>query len=136
MIRHDAIVNVITQALAAHIKECCDESFQRGAEVERLRANLGAARDVALPATTAAVRDQAKMRWKASLDAATIRAEAAESTAAGLRQALEAWVWVERTGHAPEGHGQDWQAYGANGYGEGPTPLAAVLDAMEKEQKG
>jgi hypothetical protein len=51
-------------------------------------------------------------------------------------QALEAWAWVARTGHAPEGYGQDWQAYGANGYGEGPTPLAAVLDAMEKEGKG
>lgn len=32
MIRHDAIVNVITDALAAYIKECCDESFQRGVE--------------------------------------------------------------------------------------------------------
>ena len=30
MIRHDAIVNVITDALSAHIKECCDENFQRG----------------------------------------------------------------------------------------------------------
>ena len=49
-------------------------------------------------------------------------------------QALEAWAWVERTGHAPEGRGNDWQAYGANGYGEGPTPLSAVLDAMRKEK--
>ena len=32
MIRHDAIVNVITDALAAYMKECCDESFQRGVE--------------------------------------------------------------------------------------------------------
>ena len=32
MIRHDAIVNVITDALSAYIKECCDESFQRGVE--------------------------------------------------------------------------------------------------------
>jgi len=32
VIRHDAIVNVITDALAAYIKECCDESFQRGVE--------------------------------------------------------------------------------------------------------
>lgn len=51
-------------------------------------------------------------------------------------QALEAWAWVERTGHAPEGCGKEWQAYGVNSYGEGHTPLAAVLDAMEKEGKG
>lgn len=51
-------------------------------------------------------------------------------------QALEVWAWVERTGHAPEGHKREWQCYGANGYGDGPTQLAAVLDAMEKEGKG
>ena len=51
-------------------------------------------------------------------------------------QALEAWAWVERTGHAPEGCGKEWQAYGVNSYGEGPTPLAAVVDAMEKEGNG
>lgn len=50
-------------------------------------------------------------------------------------QALEAWEWVARMGCAPEGCGKDWQVYAGNGYGEGPTPLAAVLDAMEKEGK-
>ena len=49
-------------------------------------------------------------------------------------EALESWAWVEKTGHAPEGRGKEWQAYGCNGYGEGTTPLAAVLDAMEKEK--
>jgi len=32
MMRHDAILNVITEALHTYIKELCDESFQRGVE--------------------------------------------------------------------------------------------------------
>jgi len=51
-------------------------------------------------------------------------------------QALEAWAWVEQRGATPEGCGDEWQVYTGQGYGEGPTPLAAVLDAMEKEGKG
>lgn len=50
-------------------------------------------------------------------------------------QALEAWAWVERHGATPEGCGDQWQVYTGQGYGEGSTPLAAVLDAMEKEGK-
>lgn len=59
---------------------------------------------------------------------------AAEAQVADLRGAMEAWAWVERTGVSPEGCGKEWQVYAGNGYGEGPTPLAAVLDAMEKEK--
>jgi len=32
MIKHDAILNVITEALAKYVKECCDEEFRRGVE--------------------------------------------------------------------------------------------------------
>jgi len=54
-------------------------------------------------------------------------------------QALEAWAWVERIGVFPVFLGENWLAQGVTpaGYvsGRGPTPLAAVLDAMEKEGK-
>lgn len=56
-------------------------------------------------------------------------------------QALEAWAWVERTKSQvtamPYGYVVErivachWGRFGT-----GPTPLAAVLDAMEKEGKG
>lgn len=36
MISYDAILNVITDALAAYVRKCCDESFQRGVERGRL----------------------------------------------------------------------------------------------------
>ena len=53
-------------------------------------------------------------------------------------QALEAWAWVERMGVSPTPHGSEWFVMGhtpKSGYvdGIGPAPLAAVLDAMEKE---
>lgn len=56
-------------------------------------------------------------------------------------EALEAWAWVERTGEIPWEHGSGYRVLclGANGKigaGYGPTPLLAVLDAMEKEGKG
>jgi len=46
-------------------------------------------------------------------------------------QALEAWAWVERTGGSSE-----YRVLCAGSAGTGPTPLAAVLDAMEREGKG
>jgi hypothetical protein len=54
-------------------------------------------------------------------------------------QALEAWAWVERgqqTIRLSSERGK-WEG-AAHGLviGYGPTPLAAVLDAMEKEGKG
>ncbi len=52
-------------------------------------------------------------------------------------EALAAWEWVGRTGCVPEKHRDLWlaPACSAKGYfdGEGPTLLAAVLDAMKKE---
>lgn len=56
-------------------------------------------------------------------------------------QALEAWAWVERTGEVPYEFGEGYCApcvcaSGDIGAGHGPTPLAAVLEAMEKEGKG
>ena len=56
-------------------------------------------------------------------------------------QALEAWAWVEREQAVPEPLGQHgWVISSYNPKylvnGTGPTPLAAVLDAMEKEGKG
>lgn len=54
--------------------------------------------------------------------------------------ALEAWAWVERTGcklvpaHPPKMWGVLHYAEGRR-LGYGPTPLAAVLDAMEKVAK-
>ena len=54
-------------------------------------------------------------------------------------QALEAWAWVERMGVSPTPHGSEWFVMGhtpKSGYvdGIGPTPLAAVLAAMEKKK--
>lgn len=54
-------------------------------------------------------------------------------------QALEAWAWVERTGELPYYREGGWVAVGKAAAGEwvfgnGTTPLAAVLDAMEKEK--
>lgn len=51
--------------------------------------------------------------------------------------ALKAWAWVERHKAVYEPCGRSWQVYGPGvGYGEGATPLLAVLDAMEREGKG
>lgn len=57
--------------------------------------------------------------------------------------ALEAWAWVERTGCSVRPFGTGWAASfvgtvsGHRMYmsSSEPTPLAAVLDAMEKEEK-
>jgi hypothetical protein len=59
-------------------------------------------------------------------------------------QALKAWAWVERTGCSVRPFGTGWAASfvgTVNGHrmymsSSEPTPLAAVLDAMEKEGKG
>ena len=65
-----------------------------------------------------------------------------EATACILgAQALEAWAWVARTGELPYYHGDGWAALGKTAagtwvFGRAATPLAAVLDAMEKEGKG
>lgn len=56
-------------------------------------------------------------------------------------QALEAWAWVERTGAKVARFGEGWAvSYQGTAEGRkmhqcslGPTPLSAVLDAMEKE---
>lgn len=63
--------------------------------------------------------------------------EATEALSSGA-QALEAWAWVERMGVSPTPHGSEWFVMGhtpKSGYvdGIGSTPLAAVLDAMEKD---
>lgn len=51
-------------------------------------------------------------------------------------EALEAWAWVaERQALVSRQHGRWLCAVGLGLYAEGPTPLAAVLDAMEKEGK-
>ena len=57
-------------------------------------------------------------------------------------QALEAWAWVDRTGCSVRPFGRGWAASfvgEVNGHrvymsSSQPTPLAAVLDAMEKEK--
>ncbi len=53
-------------------------------------------------------------------------------------EALTAWEWVNRTGEMPYGFGDGYCvpcvcSSGDMGAGYGPTPLAAVLDAMKKE---
>lgn len=48
--------------------------------------------------------------------------------------ALAAWAWVERNALAVEQmDGGYWRVWGPGVGQEGPTPLAAVLDAMAKE---
>jgi hypothetical protein len=54
-------------------------------------------------------------------------------------QALEAWGWVEREKATVQPLGAGWNAEmldddGRWVIGTGPTPLLAVLDAMEKEK--
>ena len=57
-------------------------------------------------------------------------------------EALEAWAWVERTGAKVARFADVWAvSYQATSAGRsmyqcsiGPTPLLAVLDAMEKEE--
>ena len=56
-------------------------------------------------------------------------------------QALEAWVWVERAGAVIRRSQADgWECvvldWSRSSRSIGPTPLAAVLGAMEKEGKG
>ena len=56
-------------------------------------------------------------------------------------QALEAWAWVEQHDLVLRRRPLDgWECFGRDQrkhiYGHGPTPLLAILDAMEKEGKG